>query len=157
VSPWGWSPERSEGIWRYGARAFRPFVSAAPWLTVGLLVLMFYLIGGTLTTSKGTLFDLPGGPVDEGETTGLVALIVQTERETLVFFDDSRYVLGDEASVRSLNSHFADSIRRTGDRTLLTLADRRVSSGDLMSFASVARNGGFDKVLFAQRRQERGE
>jgi len=157
VSPWGWSPERSEGIWRYGSKGLRPLVAVAPWVTVGLLVLMFHLIGGTLTTSKGLLFDLPQGSIEEGEATGLVALVMPTEHETLVFFDDSRYLLGDASSARSLSSHFAESIRRTGDRTLLTLADRRVSGGDLMAFASIARQGGFEKVLFAEKHQERGE
>jgi len=157
VSPWKWRPERAEGIWRYGSKGLQPLVAAAPWLTVMLLLLMFVLIGGTMTASNGVLFELPQGSLEEGEATKLVALIMPTDHETLVFFDDSRYQLGDAASMRSLSSHFAESIRRTGDRTLLTLADRRITGGDLMSFAAIAKQGGFDKVLFAEKRQERGE
>lgn len=157
MSPWGWSPERSEGIWRYGARWMRPLAAAIPWITVGLLMMMLYMVGGTFTSSKGVLFDLPDGGLADGEATGLVALIMPTEHETLVFFDDSRYLLGDTASTAALSEHLAESVRRSGDRTLLTLADRRVAGGELMRFAAIARRGGVEKVLFAEKRQEKGE
>jgi len=157
VSSWGWSPERTQGIWRYGAPWLKPFIAAAPWLTVLLLVLMFHLVGGTFTGSKGTLFDLPEGGLAEGEATGLVALVMPTDHETLVFFDDSRYLLDDGASVAALGEHVADSVRRTGDRTLLALADRRVAGGELMKFADIVRRGGVKKVLFAEKKREAAE
>lgn len=157
MSPWGWSPERSQGIWRYGAVWLKPLVAAAPWLTVILLLVMLNLVGGTFTSAKGVLFDLPDGRLADGEATGLVALVMPTEHETLVFFDDSRYLLGDDASVASFREHLAESVRQTGDKTLLVLADRRVSGGELMRFAGVARKGGIEKVLFAEKRQERAE
>lgn len=157
MSPWGWSPERSQGIWRYGAVWLKPLVSAAPWLTVLILLVMLYLVGGTFTSAKGVLFDLPDGRLAEGEATGLVALVMPTDHETLVFFDDSRYLLGDDGSVASFREHLADSVRLTGDKTLLVLADRRVSGGDLMRFAGIAKAGGIDKVLFAEKQQVRAE
>lgn len=157
MSPWGWSPERTEGVWRYGAKWMKPFVAAVPWLTVGLLVMMLYMVGGTFTSSKGVLFDLPEGGLENGEATGLVALIMPTEHETLVFFDDSRYLLDDSASATSLSEHLAESVRRSGDKTLLVLADRRVSGGELMRFASIAKMGGVAKVLFAEKHQEKVE
>lgn len=157
MSPWGWSPERSEGIWRYGARWMRPLAAAIPWITVGLLMMMLYMVGGTFTGAKGVLFDLPDGALADGEATGLVALIMPTEHETLVFFDDSRYLLGDAASAASLSENLAESVRRSGDKTLLALADRRVAGGELMKFVAIARRGEVEKVLFAEKRQEKGE
>ena len=157
MSPWGWSPERSEGIWRYGAKWMRPFFAAVPWMTVMVLLMMLYVVSGTFASSKGVLFDLPEGGLDDGEASGLVALVMPTEHETLVFFDDSRYMLGDASSANAFRTHLSESVRRSGDKTLLVLADRRVSGGELMRFAAIARKGGVDKVLFAEKRQERTE
>ena len=157
MSAWGWSPERSQGIWRHGAVWMRPVVAAAPWLTVILLLLMLFAVGGTFTSSKGVLFDLPEGMLDEGEATGLVALIMPTDHETLVFFDDARYLLGDATSTKALGDHLAESVRRSGDKTLLVLADRRVAGGELMKFSGIARRGGVEKVLFAEKSAEKPE
>ena len=152
MSPWGWSPERTQGIWRYGAPWMRPFAAAVPWLTIGLLLLMMHFVGGTFTSAKGVLFDLPEAGLAEGEATELVALVMPMPHETLVFFDDSRYVLGDASSAAALREHLAERLGRTANRTMLVLADRRVSGGELMKFATIARRGGVSKVLFAERK-----
>ena len=66
TNAFGWTPERSQGIWRHGSPCLRPFVSAAPWIAVGLLLVMFHLIGGTLVSEKGALFDLPDSGLADG-------------------------------------------------------------------------------------------
>ena len=152
MSPWGWSPERTQGIWRYGALSLRPYVASAPWVTVVLLLLLFWFVGGTLVTSKGLLVDLPEESLSEGEVTGPVALIVPVPNETLVFFDDSRYLMGDPNSMAALAEHLAETAARPGAKTLLALADRRVSGGELMAFAALARRSGLQKVLFAEKK-----
>ena len=152
MSQWGWSPERTQGIWRYGARWMRPFAAAVPWLTVGVLLLMLHFVGGTFTSAKGVLFDLPEAGLSDGEATDLVALVMPMPHETLVFFDDSRYMLGDAASVSSLRDHLSARVGKSANRTMLVLADRRVSGGELMKFAAIAREGGVSKVLFAERK-----
>lgn len=152
MSAWGWRPERSKGIWRHGAGWLRPIVAATPYLTVGLLVLMFHMVGGAFTSAKGVLFDLPADerPAD-GEVTDLVALVMPIRHDTVVFFDDARYLLEDAASVKSLGVHLADRIRRSERKTLLVLADRRIIGGDLMKLASVARRNGVARILFAEK------
>ena len=40
------------------------------------------------------------------------------------------------------------------DKTLLVLADRRISGGDLMKFAAVARRNGVARILFAGKSEE---
>ena len=157
MSPWGWSPERTQGIWRYGAPSLRPLVVAAPWVTVVLLLLLFWFIGGTLVSSKGLLFDLPDTNLAEGEATGPVALILPIPNETLVFFDDSRYLVGDAASMRNFADSVAARLERCEQKTLLVMADRRVSADSLLAAVSAAKRGGASKVLVAGRRDGGGE
>ena len=154
---WGWRPGRTEGIWRHGLPAMRPLVAAAPWLTVMLLLVMFHLLDGELVAAKGVLFDLPDSGVAEGEASGLVALVLPMHHETLVFFDDSRYMLSDDASAAAFLRHLSERAARTDRKTMLVLADRRVAGGELMKMASIARRSGLDKVLFAEKREGAGE
>ena len=154
---WGWTPARTEGIWRHGLPAMRPFVAAAPWLAVALILAMISLLDGTLVSSRGVLFDLPAPGVAEGEAAGLVALVLPMHHETLVFFDDSRYMLSDDASAAAFLRHLSERAARTDRKTMLVLADRRVAGGELMKMASIARRSGLDKVLFAEKREGEGE
>ena len=158
MSRWKWAPERSEGIWRHGAVRFRPFLSAVPWITVLLLVEMVHLLGGTLVSAKGVLFDLPAGSgLVDGESAALVALVMPTPHGTIVFFDDARYALGDEASVAALGEHLADRAAKTDRKTLLVLADRRIATGELMKMAGMARASGVGRVLFAEKNEGKAD
>ena len=152
MSQWGWTPARNLGIWRYGAGWIRPIVAAIPYLTVGLLLLMMQMIGGTLTAYKGVLFDLPDGDFTDGDSQGMVALVMPVQHETMVVFDDVRYLLGDAVSMRSLAESLADSTERREGKSLLILADRRVSTGHLMEVVSAAKRSGVSRVLLAGKR-----
>ena len=152
MSQWGWTPARNLGVWRYGAGWIRPIAAAIPYLTVGLLLLMMQMIGGTLTAYKGVLFDLPEGSFTDGDSQGMVALVMPVQRETMVVFDDVRYLLGDAASMRSFAESIADSTERREGKSLLILADRRVSTGHLMEVVSAAKRSGVSKVLLAGKR-----
>lgn len=157
MSPWGWTPERTHGIWRHGAPCLKPLVAAAPWLTLALLLVLLWIVGGTLVAVKGVVVDLPEDGLSDGETTGPVALVLPVKHETLVFFDDSRYLLGDGASAAAFVEHLAESSAKAGGQTLLAFADKRVSCGDLMRFAALARQGGVKRVLFAEKKAEAEE
>ena len=156
MSAWGWRPQHTMGIWRHGAGWMRPFVAAAPWLTVITLLLMLFFAAGTLTSAKGVLFDLPGPGLAEGEATDLVALVMPRSHETLVFFDDARYVFDDPASVATFGDQLAERIAQRRAKTLLVLADRRVPGGALMDIASVAKKSGAERILFAEKHAEAG-
>ena len=149
MSQWGWTPARNLGVWRYGAGWIRPIAAAIPYLTVGLLLLMMQMIGGTLTAYRGVLFDLPDGEFADGDSQGMVALVMPVQRETMVVFDDVRYLLGDAASMRSFAESLADSTERREGKSLLILADRRVSTGHLMEVVSAAKRGGVNRILLA--------
>ena len=75
--------------------------------------------------------------------------------ETLVFFDDGRYTMGDETSAAAFCSHLEDRLSRLDRKTLLVLADRRVATGEIMKIAALARRSGVESVLSPRRGRER--
>lgn len=157
MSPWGWSPERSPGIWRHGPAWLRPAAAAVPYLTVGLLLLTLHVVSGTLAATEGVLFDLPDAAPTDAVDESPVALLMATPRETLVFFDDTRYLTGDAASMRALGEQLASRFAQSPRKTLLVLADRRVASGELMRFAACAKANGVARVLFAEKKPAAGD
>ena len=153
MSPWGWKPERSLGIWRHGALGLRPVVAAAPYLMVGLLLVLLRCVSGTLTVAEGTLFDLPDAVPTDAVGESPVALMMPIPRETLVFFDDTRYLMGEESSMRALGDQLANRFARREQKSLLVLADRRVAGGELMRFAALAKASGVERILFAEKKR----
>jgi len=155
VSQWGWRPERTHGIWKYGAPWLRPFIAAVPFLTIILLVLMMFMAEDRLTVTPGTLFDLPQGEdMTDVRRNCPVVMLMPKNHETMAFFDDVRYVLGDDASERQFFRHLSDRVVRSESKTLMVLADKRVTCDVLLRLASTARHCGAAKVLFAQKQVE---
>lgn len=154
ASSWNWITPRPAGLSKFGPRWLKPMAVAAPWITVILLFLMLYIVSGTMTSAKGVIFELPEGDQLEGAASPLVALVVPSAHDTLVFFDDARYSLGDPESVAALGEHLADRAAKLDDRTLVVMADRRVQGGELASLASVARTGGVKRLLLASKPKE---
>lgn len=149
-SSWGWSIGRTSWT-SSGDHWFRPFVASAPWITLGVLILMLFIAGNALTAANGVVFELPEGDADQGARTSLVALVMPTKRETLVFFDDARFVFGDSLSRSTLLTQLTERAAKLGESTLLVLADRRTDAGVLMALASDARRAGIKKILFAEK------
>ncbi len=151
---WGWSVRDAGALRGHDIAWLRPFVAAAPWLTLCMLVVTLYLLGGTLSIAEGVLFDLPEREFADGEQTSLVALLLPTSRETLVFFDDARFLLGDDQSMEAFREQLGERAAKLKEDALLVLADRRISAGELMNFAATARAGGIKRILFAQRHHD---
>ena len=154
MNGWGWKPPRKEGIWRYGAFWLKPLVAAAPYLTVVLLLVMLMRTGDAFTARRGVIFDLPETGAQEGLAASQVALALNTPRETLVFFDDSRYVLGQAASEAAFADHLAQRLRNDERKVLMVLSDRTIVGERLMKLASLATASGAKRVLFADREGE---
>ena len=152
MSEWGWSPERNLGIWRHGAAWLKPLMAAVPYLTVLLLLVLLWFVGGTMSAARGVLFDLPAGDFSDAARADLVALVMPVRHESVVFFDDARYLLGDEGSMRGFSESVSERLRASEGKTLLILADRRVSTGHLMEIVSAAKRSGVTKVLLAGKR-----
>lgn len=157
---WGWRPPRAEGIWKYGCKWAQPFTAAAPWLTLVLLFLIFYLIEGRLTAGPGLLFDLPATfDTVPAAVPGLAAVVVPAQREgtaaheTLIFFDDGRYSMQDATSLAQFSARLAQRADADEPVELLLMADVRVPTGDLMKLASLARAAGVKRVQIAEKRE----
>ena len=155
---WGWSEKRNASR-KPGGDWLRPLSMSAPWLTVGLAVMMMSFLSGTFSAAKGLLFELPSADGGDTVSSGAVALVMRMSGETLVFFDDARYVLDDPASLASfvedLKRVLSSSRSRNGE--LLALADKSVSCEELFKFAEAAKKGGANKVLFATRNASQAE
>ena len=158
MSQWNWKRDRSKGMWRTGPGWLAPFLAVVPWLTVVLLVLMIYMVGGTLASAEGLLFDLPDSTgIVDGESAPLVALVMSKQRETLVFFDDGRYTLGDETSASALASHLEERAAKTDRKTLLVLVDKSIATSDLVKFSGIAKRSGIERILIAEKREGKAE
>ena len=155
---WGWSEAHAANeLKAAGAVAWlRPLVAAVPWITVGLLTLMLSMVSGVYTRAQGLAVSLPDTGIGEGLPTQLVALVIPSARETLVFFDDTRYVLDDPASLAAFGEQLAERARKAKEDSLLVLADGRVASGRLMAVAAEAKRRGIARLLFAERRERQG-
>lgn len=125
------------------------------WLSVIILFGMMWILSGKFTIAKGQLFDLPSFGNDEGVVTDLVAIVFPAERDTLVFFDDSRYSLSDEDSLGRLQSHLEEVAKRATSPSLLLLSDKRVTTGELMQITAAAKKSGIEKLLLAERKIEK--
>lgn len=154
TSPWGWNVRKVAQEGRSKSDWMAPFVAAAPWVTLLILLLMLYLMGGVLTISRGTLFDLPVSSASDSARTDLAMLVMPTAHDTLVFFDDARYVLSDPQSMHAFSTQLEEIAARKNERSILVMADRRVACGDLMTVADIVRAAGIGRVLFAGKTQE---
>jgi len=157
---WGWRPERTEGIWLHGCRWAKPFVAAAPWITLALLLATFSLLQGRLSAAPGLVFDLPEPVMGDGaDVPSLAAVVVPVAREggagreTLVFFDDERYSLSDDESMTRLRERLGERAAADASGTLLLLADSHVPSGHMMRLAGLARDAGVVHIQVAERRE----
>lgn len=156
---WGWRHARPEGIWRHGAGWAKPLFAAAPWITLVLLLVMFNLIGGRLAAAPGVVFDLPApvgrqAAVPEFTVLAMPSANVGESGGTLVFFDDARFVLGEQQSVELFRSQLERGVQGSKSKTsMLVLADRRVPSGDLIQLVGIAREAGIGRVQIAERRE----
>ena len=157
---WGWLPPSDEGIWRHGLAALKPFLAAAPWITLAFVIALAALVGRRFAVQPGIVFDLPAAtPAQDALSTELVALVMPLQPETgrsaenYVFFDDARYMLSDPASAEAFAAALGERAAGEPSGTLLLLADRRISSGVIMSITALARQVGVKRVEIAEKRE----
>ena len=156
---WQWRAASDAGVWAHGAKWARPLAAAAPWVSLALLVALFGIVSREVTLARGTVFDLPASAAADADDPGLTAFVLPVPRdagggeETLVFFDDARFVPADSASAANLQSRLSARASDARSGTLLLLADRRVPAGDLMKLMALARKAGLKHVQVAERRE----
>jgi len=159
VGKWNWRATSDAGVWAHGAKWARPLCAAAPWISLALLAALFGIAAKETTFARGTVFDLPESAAADAADPGLTAFVLPVPRsagggdETLVFFDDARFVPADAASAANLSQRLAARASDAHSGTLLLLADRRVPAGDLMKLMALARKSGLKHVQVAERRE----
>ena len=157
TSSWNWITPRPAGLSKYGPRWLKPMAVAIPWITVILLFLMLYVVSGTMTSAKGVFVELPEGDQLDGSASSLVATVVPSAHGTLVFFDDARYWLNDRESMSAFGEHLAGRAAKVEDRTLVVMADFRVTGGEMSVLSSVSRANGIKRLLFAHKPKEQAD
>ena len=156
---WRWRAKSDAGVWAHGARWSHPLCAAAPWVSLALLAALFGLAAKETTFARGTVFDLPAASAAEADAPGLTAFVIPVPRsagggeETLVFFDDARFVPEDSVSAAHLVRRLASRASDVRSGNLLLLADRRIPSGDLMKIMALARKAGLRHVQIAERKE----
>lgn len=155
----GWRKTSAGGVWSRGPRWARPIVAAAPWIGFALVLGAISLVQGRATAAPGTVFDLPPGNCTEGDAAELVALVLPqpgqddaSAADTLVFFDDARYILSDAASRDALAEAISTRAAASRTLTLLAMVDRRVVSGEMMAFVNLARANGIRHIQVAEKK-----
>ena len=137
---------------------YRCLVQTAPWLTFALTVAFFILLQGVLAPAPSLLFDLPEPAVADSAQPGLVALLIPGDVEgveaegTLIYFDDARYALSDQASLDEFSNRLGDRAIETKCGVLTLMSDRRVPAGDLMKVMALAKSRRLLHVQLAEKR-----
>lgn len=159
---WSRQVRRHRTVFRFGGPWAQALLSTVPWVTALLLALLLALLHGRLAVTPGVAFDLPTAPLREGSRARLTALMLQVTRgdlpageETLIFFDDDRYVAQDPEQRLLLAGRLQDRMTLSVQRELVLLADKRVPHGEIMRFVQTARKAGAQRVLVAEK-PERG-
>lgn len=124
------------------------------WLSVIILFGLMWMVSGKFSRAEGQLFDLPSYGDKDGIVTELVAIVFPSARDTLVFFDDSRYSLSEEESLGKFQAHLSEAAGKFAHPSLLVLADKRVTTDQLMRLTTSAKKSGVEKLLLAERRIE---
>ena len=154
---WSKDIRKNRTVYRFGGVWMRMLSTAAPWLSAVILVAVLFVAHDRAALTPGVVFDLPTAPFLEGSREGLTVLMFSVLREThageetLVFFDDERYLLQDEEQAARLADRVSESIGPGRHQEVLLLADRRVPHGDVMSFVNMARAAGATRINVAEK------
>lgn len=156
MSRWGWAEAHRLASREAGPDWLRPLSAAVPWLVLFVAFATVYSLGGVFTSAKGTLFSLPEGGSGDVAETSAVALAMPSEQGTIVFFDDTRYLLDDDSQAEKLGRALGDRAERLERPTLLVVADASVRGGDLVKLAGIARRNRVRRIMFAENRRAAG-
>lgn len=162
---WGWSRRRPDRLGKKSLPMWLRALSAAvPWITVLVLFLMITKIDGLFFLDSGTLIDLPDGSADRARC-HTVAFMLYSDEGTLVFFDDTRFVLENPSQMEKLSRQLSErisyvptsevsegAVHDASRPTLLLLVDKRITVEDQMAFVRIARKSGVERVMIAEKR-----
>jgi biopolymer transport protein ExbD len=139
------------------SRIGQGLISVAPWVDIVLVVILFVLLDGKLVLQPGVVVDMPTAPFQDGARFGLIAAIWSVRgaevgtRESIVFFDDERFLAGDEVQMAAFKQALAEQARQRPGDNLIIHADRRVPHGTVVEMMNMATDVGIRQVNIAAR------
>ena len=98
---WSKLVRRHRTVYRFGGVWAQSLLASVPWINVIIIVVLLLAVNQRMVVSPGVVFDLPHAALREGTHAGLTALMIAVARdvpggdETLIFFDDDRYLAQD--------------------------------------------------------------
>ena len=154
-------PSNPDWGWRFGAvsRArfrrqslfFQGLLAASPWLSVMIAFGLLFAVGPRYLRQRGTVFELPAAPLDEGSLLLMpAAVLLPLEDGALLLYDDLRYHAGRPVELDRFTESLAKEVR-LGRGELILLADARVPHEWVMAVAHAARKAGVSRVNVAAR------
>lgn len=137
-------------------RVGQGLISAAPWLNIVLLVIFFILVESRIVIQPGVIVNLPTAPFSNGSVPALTAVILATpdhtgSSDTMVFFDDDRFLMDTPAHRQNLAARLTHAIRTRNTETLVLYADQHIPHGVVMDLTELARSAGIRKINMAIR------
>lgn len=144
-------------IYRFGGVWRQAMLVWAPWFDALVIIVLLLVVHARMVVSPGVMFDLPQAPLREGMHAGLTALMIVVSRvpggadDTLLFFDEDRYIMRDQEQMRMLAERLRARVALAARQELLLLADRMAPHGDVVAFVNLAREAGIQRVNVAQR------
>ena len=147
--------------WRFGAASrarfrrhnlfFQGFLAASPWLAAMVAFGLVFFIGPRYLRQRGTVFELPAAPLDEGSLLLMpAAVLMPLEGGALLLYDDLRYHAARPVELDRFTESLAKEVRPGRDELIL-LADTRVPHEWVMAVAHAARKAGVSRVNIAAR------
>lgn len=112
------------------------------WVTVGLIVLFFDLLGSRFVLAPGLLIELPA--VNPASTSNVATSVVVTyRRDNVILFEGGMYTLAE------LRTHMEVYAKHNPGAVMLVRADRQVSAQALADLGAMAGSVGFARLLLA--------
>jgi len=134
------------------SRIGQGLVAVAPWLNAVLLVGFFLVLNGNFVLDPGITVNAPSVPFRDGMHSRLVMVVFSVarvtpgERTEIAFFDDDRYLVGQEGQMAKLREALAEQVRRHPDQGLVITADRHVQHGTVVAMMNLAMEMGVRRV-----------
>ncbi len=150
-----WVDLRGTGL-RSGRRTRRhpagAFFQIVPWLTLLVVLALFFSVWHRVAVVPGIHFSLPKGAFLEGSAGSANLILLRASHpapSTLAFFNDVRFSLTNETDAARLQKDISAALARGQGDSLLLLADREVPHGDVMAAVGIAREAGVRDVNVA--------
>jgi len=154
---WSQHVRTKRSVFRFGGMWGQAMHLAVPWINAIIIMVALLAVNNRIAITAGVVFELPSAPLHEGSHDGLTVLMfsvsrdIQAGEETLVFFDDERFLIQDEEQSARLANRISGSISIERHQDVLLLADKRVPHGDVMQFMNIARKAGAKRINVAEK------